>query len=61
MLSIFQNSIKAAACIVDIPISVTADVITLGGALTEKEKPYTVEACSDLVKNIKNITNPKSK
>lgn len=59
MLGIFRHSIKAVASIVDIPISAAADVITLGGALTEKEKPYTAEACSNLIKNIKNITKSK--
>jgi len=33
----------------------------LGGAMTDKDKPYTAEALSDLVQNIKDATTPEKK
>ncbi|MGL4336099.1 MAG: hypothetical protein ACRCST_04330 [Turicibacter sp.] len=41
------------------PITVAADVVTLGGALTDKDQPYTADAVSDLIQNLENATKPK--
>lgn len=60
-MSIFSSLVKASLSPVSIAASVVADAVTLGGTLTDKEKPYTAEACSDLMKNIKDMTEPKSK
>jgi len=53
MFGVFKSLAKAAVSIVDIPLSVAADVVTLGGALTDEDKPYTARAASRLVKNVK--------
>lgn len=52
---------KAATAVVTVPVSVVADVVTLGGALNDKEKPYTAEAVSDLVQNLKDASTPDRK
>ena len=52
---------KAAAAVVTIPAAVVADVVTMGGVLTDKDKPYTAEAASDLMKNLKDATKPENK
>lgn len=54
-----ESLAKAATAVIAVPVSVVADVATLGGTLTDKENPYTAEALSDFVENIKNATNPK--
>lgn len=56
----FLNStLKAAASVVDIPVSIAADAITLGGTLTDKETTYTSEAAGRLVQNVKDMTDPE--
>jgi hypothetical protein len=56
-----ESTLKAAANAVAIPVAAVADAVTLGGALTDKERPYTADACSDLVQNVKNMTDSDRK
>jgi len=58
MFVMLESLAKAAISVVTVPVAVVADVVTLGGSLTDKDKPYTAEAVSDLVKNLENATNP---
>lgn len=57
----FDSLVKAALGVVTIPVAIAADTITLGGSLTDRKRPYTAEACSDVVKNLKNATQPEPK
>lgn len=50
MFGFLEDVAKAAVAVVKLPISVAADVVTMGGALTDKDEPYTVENVSDIVK-----------
>lgn len=59
MWGLIESTVRAAASVVSVPVAVAADVVTLGGSLTDKERPYTAEACSDLMKNVKDMTKPK--
>lgn len=59
MFGFLNSTLKAAASVVDIPVSVAADVVTLGGALTDKENTYTGEAAGRLVQNVKDMTDPE--
>lgn len=61
MFGMLESLAKAAAAVVTVPVSVVADVVTMGGALTDKDKPYTAEAVEDLVDNLKDATKPSSK
>lgn len=60
MFRFLESTLKAAASVVSVPVAVAADVVTMGGALTDKERPYTTETCSDLVQNVKDMTRPAS-
>lgn len=42
--------------VVETPVAVVADIVTLGGALTDKDEPYTATAISKVVKNIQDTT-----
>jgi hypothetical protein len=61
MFGMLESLAKAATAVVTVPVSVVADVVTLGGALTDKDKPYTAEAVSDLVQNLKDASTPDRK
>ena len=50
--------IKSAMVVVEAPVAVVADVVTLGGALSDKDKPYTAETAEKFVKNVSDITEP---
>jgi len=58
MFGMLESLAKAAASVVTVPVAVVADVVTLGGSLTDKDKPYTAEAVGDLVDNLKDATKP---
>lgn len=56
----FSNLFKAVVgTVIETPIAVVADVITLGGSLTDKPQPYTSEALSKVVQNIEKATKPE--
>lgn len=59
MFGMLESLAKAAASVVTVPVAVVADVVTLGGSLTDKDKPYTAEAVEDLVDNLKDATKPE--
>lgn len=42
--------------VVETPVAVVADVFTLGGALNNTKQPYTAEALSKVVGNVKKAT-----
>lgn len=58
MFGFIEDLAKAAVSVVTVPVAVVADVVTLGGSLTDKDEPYTAIAVSDLVKNLENATKP---
>ncbi|MDZ7824211.1 MAG: hypothetical protein U5K75_09385 [Ahrensia sp.] len=41
MFKILTSLTKAATAIVDLPVSVAADVMTMGGVLSDKDSSYT--------------------
>lgn len=58
MFGIFEDLTKAVVGVVKLPIDVAADVVTLGGALTDKDKPYTAAEIERIVRNLNNATKP---
>lgn len=54
----FESIFKAAVSVVRIPVGVAADVVTLGGSLTDRDRPYTADAVSDMVRNLENASKP---
>lgn len=59
MFGLIESLAKAAVAVVTVPVAVVADVVTMGGALTDKDKPYTAKAVSDLVQNLEDAAKPK--
>jgi hypothetical protein len=59
MFGMLESVAKAALGVVTVPVAVAADVVTLGGALTDKDEPYTAEAVRDVVQNLKDAAKPK--
>jgi hypothetical protein len=58
MFGILNSVVKAAVSVVEIPVAVAADVVTLGGSLTDTQQPYTATAVEHLVKNVQDAANP---
>ena len=57
MLGILGNLTKAVVgVVVETPIAVVADVVTLGGALTDKDQHYTATALEKVMENVENAT-----
>ncbi len=59
MFGILESLVKTAAAVVEVPVAVVADVVTLGGSLTDQDKPYTATAAEHLVDNVQNLADPK--
>ncbi|BAP80916.1 hypothetical protein MT1_3741 [Pseudomonas sp. MT-1] len=57
----FGSLLKAALAPVDIAVGVAADVVTLGGALTDQNKPYTAQAAERLMDNVEDVFEPEAK
>lgn len=58
MFGMLESLAKAAVGVVTVPVAVAADVVTLGGALTDKDQPYTADAVSDVLQNLKDAAAP---
>lgn len=61
MFGMIESLAKAAAAVVTVPVAVVADVVTMGGVLTDKDQPYTADAVGDLVDNLKDATRSERK
>ena len=59
MFGMLANLTKAAVgVVVETPIAVAADVLTLGGSLTDKREPYTATAVKTVMENVEKATDP---
>ena len=57
MFGILSNLTKAAVgVVIETPIAVVSDVITLGGSITEKDEPYTATALKKVLDNVTEVT-----
>ena len=57
IMKMLGNLFKAVVgTVIETPIAIVSDVITLGGALTDQEKPYTAQAVEKVVDNIQRST-----
>lgn len=56
MFGLFKAAVGIA---VETPMAVVADTVTLGGVLTDRDKPYTQEALEKVVENVRGTTDPK--
>jgi predicted metalloprotease len=54
-----ESLVKAAVGVVmQTPVALVADALTLGGTLSDRKESYTSQAVSDVVKNIDNAVKP---
>lgn len=58
MFGLIEDLAKAAVGVATVPVAVAADIVTLGGALNDKPRPYTADAVSDVASNLANATKP---
>lgn len=58
MFGILASLTKAAVGVVVAPVAVVADIVTMGGQLTDRDEPYTASAVSDVLKNLSNAVKP---
>lgn len=57
MFEILGNLTKAVVgVVIETPVAIVADVVTLGGAMTEKDEPYTATALKSVMQNLENAT-----
>ncbi len=59
MFGMFESLTKAAVGIVTMPIAVVADVVTLGGALTDQKTPYSAQQAEKILDNLDDAIDPK--
>ena len=58
MFGMLESLAKAAVGVVVTPVAAVADIVTLGGSLTDRDTPYTAEAISDVYQNIEDAVKP---
>lgn len=46
----------AVGVVIETPIAVVADVVTMGGVLTDKSQPYTATALEKVMENVEKST-----
>ena len=57
MFGILIDLTKAVVgVVVETPIAIAADAITLGGTITDKDEPHTATALKGVMKNIEHVT-----
>ena len=56
MFGIIGSLAKAAAVVVDLPVALVADTVTIGGAANDRKKTYTEGALSRFVDNVTDMT-----
>ncbi len=59
MFGMLGSLAKAAVGVATLPVTVAADIITLGGTMTDKDKPYTADAAEKILKNLKDAADPE--
>ena len=59
MFGLLNDLAKAAVGVVTLPVAAAADIVTLGGALTDNDKPYTAEKLEQVYDNLNNAAKPE--
>jgi hypothetical protein len=58
MFNMLSSLTKAVVgVVVETPIAIAADALTLGGAITERNEPYTVTALKKVSENVSDATD----
>ena len=56
-MSFFGKLASAAVGVVVSPIDLAKDVITMGGALTDEDEPYTVQRAKQIANDLTDLPN----
>ena len=60
MFGILGDLTKAVVgVVVETPIAIAADMLTLGGSINDKKEPYTATALKGVMQNVENATKPE--
>ena len=51
----FGKLLEATIKTVTLPVAIVADVVTMGGAMTDQKKPYTVQQIESIAEDIDEI------
>lgn len=55
----FGSLLKATVgVVIETPIALVKDTLTLGGSVTDQDKPYTAQALEKVAQNLDNATDP---
>tara|TARA_R110000850_G_scaffold168796_1_gene293893 strand:+ start:53 stop:226 length:174 start_codon:yes stop_codon:yes gene_type:complete len=54
----FTSLMKAVSVVVDLPVAIVSDVVTLGGVTNDKSETYTSKAAGRFVENVSNAATP---
>ena len=57
----FGSLLKVALSPVDLAVGVIADVATMGGVLSDQDRPYTAQAAERLVENVEDAFDPEDR
>jgi len=44
--------------VIETPIAIAADIVTMGGLVTDKDEPYTATALKGVMQNVENAAKP---
>jgi hypothetical protein len=55
MLNFLAKGIETVVDVAKLPISAAADAVTLFGAITEREEPYTVTNIKQIVEDVESL------
>lgn len=58
MFDILKSVTKAAISVAVTPIAVAADVVTIGGAVQDRDEPYTATALKSIAENLGDAIDP---
>ncbi|PTM86661.1 hypothetical protein [Mycoplana dimorpha] len=51
MLGFIGKLVETTVDVVTLPVALAADVVTMGGALNDRARPYTVDKAGRIIKN----------
>ena len=60
-MGLFGKLVRTALDVVEIPVAITKDVVTLGGTLTDKSRPYTAKKLDEFGDDYEDFKDELSK
>lgn len=60
-MSIIGKLIRTAVDVVTLPVSIAADVLTMGGAVTDRDEPYTIQHTKAVLEDLIDVIDEAEK